>query len=114
SVPGNPDELYRTLPLVFEPNEGQADARFDFLARGAGYSLLLSAAETVFVLGQAKSVRRTRQVNDNQSGRLCMKLLGAHRSSRALGEESFAGRVNYLIGNDSRSHHVGIPTYGQI
>src|SRR5436190_23918040 len=67
SVPGNPNELYRTLPLVFEPNKGEADARFDFLARGAGYSLLFSAAETVFVIGQAKSVRSTRHVNDNQS-----------------------------------------------
>src|SRR5262245_47704175 len=44
------------LPLVFEENHGQADARVKFLARGAGYVLFITAAEAVL------ADRRTGQV----------------------------------------------------
>jgi hypothetical protein len=36
--------------LVFEPNVGQTDAEVEFLARGPGYQLFLTATEAVMVL----------------------------------------------------------------
>src|SRR5438552_17212062 len=45
-------ETYGKLPLQFEVNEGQADASVDFISRGAGYSLYLTAAEAVLVLAK--------------------------------------------------------------
>jgi len=41
-------ETYRKLPLSFEPNQGQADARMAFLARASGYTLFVTSDEVVF------------------------------------------------------------------
>lgn len=38
-----------SLPVVFEANRGQADPRVHFLGRGTGYTLFLTATETMFV-----------------------------------------------------------------
>jgi hypothetical protein len=38
------------VPLHFEPNEGQADAAVQYLARGAGYTLFLTPGEAVLSL----------------------------------------------------------------
>ena len=43
-------ELYGQLPLHFEANQGQTDARVRFLARGSGYALFLTPSESVLVL----------------------------------------------------------------
>ena len=37
-----------SLPFYFEQNLGQADAAFDFVARGPGYTLGLNATEAIF------------------------------------------------------------------
>src|SRR6266852_7899063 len=48
------------LPLIFEPNQGQADPKVKFLARGAGYGLFLTREEAVLVLraGRSQDSRR--------------------------------------------------------
>src|SRR5262245_21931213 len=38
---------YRKVPLSFERNAGQTDARVKFLSRGPGYSLFLTGNEAV-------------------------------------------------------------------
>src|ERR1700757_3339692 len=37
-----------SLPLFFEANRGQTDARVKFLVRSSGYSLLVTPTETIF------------------------------------------------------------------
>src|SRR5882724_2173905 len=37
---------YGKLPLTFEQNQGQTDARVKFMARGAGYTVFLSDDQT--------------------------------------------------------------------
>ena len=44
---------YARLPLGFEANQGQSDARVKFLARGSGYGLFLTEEEAVLVLQSA-------------------------------------------------------------
>ena len=39
---------YLRLPISFEANRGQAGSRVKFLARGAGYTLLLKSGEAEF------------------------------------------------------------------
>src|ERR1019366_9983016 len=39
-----------SLPLVFQPNQGQTAPQVKFLARGAGYGLFLTADEAVLQL----------------------------------------------------------------
>jgi hypothetical protein len=43
-------ENYGKLPLSFEANSGQTDARVKFLSRGSGYTLFLTSDEAVFTL----------------------------------------------------------------
>src|SRR5579859_1571954 len=59
---------YGKLPLSFEPNQGQTDARVKFLARASGYTLFVTADEAVFA-GRDGSAER-------------MKLLGANPKLR--------------------------------
>jgi hypothetical protein len=44
------DSAFSRQRLVFEPNLGQTDAEVQFLARGPGYQLFLTATEAVMVL----------------------------------------------------------------
>ena len=102
------NKLYGNLPLQFEPNQGQADPRFDFVTRGAGYGLSLSAAEAVFVLN------RKQAANGLALSALTMKMAGANRRARPSATGSLPGRINYLIGNDPRKYQQGISTYSQV
>src|SRR3712207_6803178 len=45
TAPGRVVAAYGQLPLSFEANHGQTDARVDFLARGSGYTLFLTGSE---------------------------------------------------------------------
>ena len=38
-----------SLPLFFEPNQGQTAPQVKFLARGAGYGLFLEVVGTIFI-----------------------------------------------------------------
>ena len=56
-------KAYGHLPLSFEENLGQTDARVKFLARGRGYSLFLTSTEAVLELrapSSSSSARRPR------------------------------------------------------
>ena len=46
------EAAYGKLPLSFEPNAGQTDPEVQFLARGPGYVLFLTADEMVLRLRQ--------------------------------------------------------------
>jgi O-antigen ligase len=47
-------ESYGRLPLTFEENRGQFDARADFVARSKGYSIFLSGSRAVLALRSPK------------------------------------------------------------
>ena len=84
--------------LAFEPNAGQTEAGYQFLARARGYSVAISANETTIRAGSAQV--RLQFVNSQP-----VVLEGLDRQ---------LGVVNYLLGND-RSHWLrGIPTYARI
>ena len=46
---------YGELPMAFEPNVGQTDARVKFMARGSKYGLFLTNREAVLSLVHASS-----------------------------------------------------------
>lgn len=96
-------EAYGTLPLAFEPNEGQAGSEADFVSRGPGYSLLLSAGEAVLALHSSTGARP-----------LKMRLLGANTAAKARAEEQLLGKSNYYIGNDPSKWRTKIPNYGKV
>jgi hypothetical protein len=62
-------EAYGKLPLSFEANRGQADSRVNFLSRGRGYSLLVTATEAVLQLSIADcrlAIEQTGRPNRHQ------------------------------------------------
>src|SRR5438132_267339 len=60
-------ETYGRLPLSFEANQGQTDARARFLARGSGYSLFLTPTEAVLTLRKDERGRRKAELKPPSS-----------------------------------------------
>jgi len=87
------------LPLSFEPNRGQADPHVQFVSRGPGYTLYLTAAEAILSI---------------QRENIDMQLVGANPASTASGLEPQPGIVNFLAGRDPSKWHSGIPTYAKV
>lgn len=74
---------YGRMPLSFEPNQGQADARVKFLSRGAGQSLFLTSTEALLVLQGSRQQLRSAQekVSSAHNSIVKIKLAVAKRRS---------------------------------
>jgi hypothetical protein len=110
-------QSYGRLPLSFEPNRGQTDARVKFLARGHGYRLFLTPREAVVDLDAASQTRGASSARTQKPARgavLRMRLSGANPQPSVLGAGRLPGRVNYLLGDDARRWRVGIPTFSKV
>src|ERR1019366_5079876 len=94
-----------SVPLSFEPNQGQAASAVQFLSRGSGYALLLSPGEVVLNLERQQPV---------SVDRLRMSLIGANPKVNLVGLARQPGVVSYFIGNDPKNWRSGIPTYGKV
>jgi Beta-propeller repeat len=133
---------YRQLPLSFEANRGQTDARVKFLARGQGFALFLTGNEAVLDLRKpiqkasgrqlANMALRSRFEAAAAPGRfgltssaptgiaglpntvLRMKLVGASPNARVMGTNKLPGKSNYLIGSDSSKWRTNVPNYTRV
>lgn len=98
------------VPVSFEPNQGQADPRVKFIARGGGYNLFLSSTEMTFAFSKAKgsdlglvndaktgSMRETinsqSQVCDIRASTLRMKVVGANQKAEIKAADELASSV---------------------
>lgn len=116
---GAATSAFARLPLHFEPNHGQADGDVRFLARAAGYSVLLSAPEARLVLLEPRglpAVARSRSEGPppRRTSVLRMRLIGANPSPTVVGLEERPGRTNYFIGQDPARWRTNVPTYGKV
>jgi hypothetical protein len=98
-----------SLPLVFEPNQGQTAAPVKFVAHGAGYGLFLTSDQAVLALqpAAAKSQPTSNSV-------IRMRLEGANVSARVSGGSPLPGRTSYLIGNNPAKWHRDVPQFGRV
>src|SRR5262245_14776913 len=96
AAPAIARETLGRLPLSFEANHSQSDGPVDFIARGPGYSIFLSATEATMAFRQ------------NESGRLRMRLKGADRAARGAGLEETRGKSNYILNRDPRRWRAGV------
>ncbi len=85
---------YGKLPLSFEPNRGQTDARVQFVARGVGYTIYLSPTSATFALENNAAVR--------------MELAGADAHITMQPEDKLPGIASYMLRN---SRITNLPTY---
>lgn len=98
-----PQANLAALPLHFEANRGQFDARVNFAARGEGYGLFLTPRETVLSLNAPDSPRRAT---------LRMRLKNA-RPTTLIGADKLAGKINYLVGEPSQ-WKTDVPAYARV
>ena len=121
---------YGKLALSFEANQGQADARVKFLARGQGYVLFLTPSEAVLSLRKSQAQARAPysakfSPSDPPNPKfspsskmigavLHMQFIGANPAPRIGGKDALSGRVNYLVGQDSSRWIMGMPTYAKV
>src|SRR5258706_347616 len=101
-------ESYGKLPLQFEANRGQTHEDVHFLARGAGYSLYLTAGEAVLLLANPDAKAQKR------SFALRMSLVGAAREPVVTGLDELPGKANYFIGKDRSNWRTNVPTYAKV
>jgi hypothetical protein len=116
---------YGNLPMSFEANEGQTDEHVRFLARGAGYSLFLTASEAVLSLRasaprQASAAKRGEGgigAGDDVSGRSAavvrMRLAGGN-NPQLSGLDPLPGKSNYFIGGDPERWRRDVPNYARV
>jgi hypothetical protein len=114
-------DRYGKLPLSFEANHGQADARVKFLSRTGGYSLFLTGDEAVLTLsgGKAKIAGTARTLQSRMAapksgGVLRMKLRDANPAAKVTGVDELSGTNNYFIGNDPKKWRTNVPTYAKV
>jgi hypothetical protein len=102
--------------LVFETNVGQADEAVDFLSRGPGYTLLLTAEEAVMTLarvsveaGQHGDMPAAPEFNA-----LRMRLVDASASATATALDRLGGHSNYFLGADPQQWLSGVEHFGRV
>jgi hypothetical protein len=111
---------YGNLPLAFDPNVGQTDARVRFLARGGGMTTYFTDTETVMVLSRSQPGKspdepgRENATGGVEQAMVRMKLVGASQPRRAIGLEKLPGISNYFLGNDPAKWRTDVPHYARI
>jgi uncharacterized protein (TIGR03437 family) len=98
-----------SVPLSFEPNQGQLDSTVQFLSRGSGYALFLTPGKVVLNLERQQPAPEAASVDT-----LRMSLIGASPKANPVGLSPQPGVVSYFIGNDPKNWRSGIPTYGKV
>jgi hypothetical protein len=99
------NKVYGQLPLSFEANVGQTDPQVDFVSRGSGYTLFLMSREAVLALNDRES---------SAGAVVHMKFVGSETKPQVFGQDELPGKVNYLMGRDSRRWRTGISTYAKV
>lgn len=91
-------------PLIFEQNNGQAPARYHFLARRSGMETLYAADGVDIFVAQSRST----------AARLQISWKGANRAATASGEAPLPGHSNYLRGSDPALWLRNIPQFSRV
>jgi beta-propeller repeat-containing protein/dockerin type I repeat protein len=111
TIPGQLD----SVPLSFERNVGQSDARVQFLARGPGYGLFLTGSEAVLNLRHTSADRTAMgPQRRSDSAVLRMDIVGANSASVVTGVDQLPGTVNYFLGNNPAQWQANVPTFGRV
>ena len=123
---------YGKLPLAFEANQGQTNARVKFLSRGSGYTLFLTPTDAVLSLVQPRTAgqpfaqkapflrsflrqdKQGKQSKPIQTSALRMRLAGANPYPQIQGLDELRGKSNYLLGNDPKKWRTNVPNYARV
>ncbi|HEX4786535.1 MAG TPA: SBBP repeat-containing protein, partial [Candidatus Sulfotelmatobacter sp.] len=108
-------------PLAFEANQGQTDPQVQYMARGNGYTVFLTANQAVFALHtsarpQEKSAAHnpTTQEKKDRSAAIRLHLVGGNTHSPMSAASPLPSHSSYFIGNDRSHWHTGVPQYARV
>jgi len=99
------------MPLVFEPNRGQAPRSVKFISRGSAYQALLTEDELVLL------AQRNEEENSGKLEKpavLRLRWLGAQTGSHLYGRQRLASYSNYFRGSDPSKWQAKIPHYASV
>ena len=99
--PSQPQVSMPRQPLRFEANQGQADSRVRFLARGPGYTLFLTGE------GTTRDLRQTK----DRGAALRMTVPGGDPAAPLSGEDRSPVHTSYFLGKDPSKWHSDVPSY---
>jgi uncharacterized repeat protein (TIGR01451 family) len=118
---------YGKLPLSFEANQGQVDARVKFLSRGPGYQLSLLPDRAVLTIRERLSAKpipkkfgvfhTSAELHEREAVQyetLSMALVGAARDARVTGVEEMPGKSNYFLGNDPAKWRTNVTNFAKV
>jgi hypothetical protein len=114
------------LPLAFEANQGQTDPQVKYMARGNGYTVFLTANDTVFALQsseQSSAKAAATQVNGKphftapsktRTAAIHMHLVDGNVQPQIAAGSQLPGHSNYFIGNDRSQWHSNVAQYARV
>ncbi len=125
---GRVRESLGTLPLAFEANQGQTDPRVKYMARGNGYTVFLTANDTVFALqsGSQSAARSTGKHGfaqekttpaprtKNVASAIRMHLVGGNARPEIAAGSQLPGVTNYYIGSDRSQWQEGVKQFAGV
>lgn len=100
------------LPLLFEPNWGQAKGDAQFLLRNRNYTALLKPEALIFTLYYPSSPEAL--PNNLNEQFVVVEFEGARKEVRMRGRDVLPVRSNYFIGNDPRRWKTNIPQHAHV
>ena len=110
--PKSVDSRVAHIPLVFEPNQGQAQGDARFLSRGSKYTVLMGGDKTTLMLTPAADA------GDPGTQRppsvVTLELVRSNKLVSPEGKDLLPGKSNYYIGKKSTDWITGIPQYGRV
>jgi MYXO-CTERM domain-containing protein len=89
------------LPLRFERNDGQVDARIRYVARSGGMTLALEDDGPMLVLRHA-------------GGAVRMRVVGARPRADLVADGRLETLTHYLVGNDPKGWRTNIPSFARV
>lgn len=119
------------LPLAFEANQGQTDPQVKYVARGRGYTVFLTANDTVFAVHSSSLAVDTRVAPNHgvagttepaaerataraRTAAIHLRLDGGNPQSQIIAGNQLPGHSNYFLGVDRRQWHANVPQYARI
>jgi Beta-propeller repeat len=102
TLPNRTISGYDATLMRFEPNVGQAPSSVQYLARGTGYGVALTASGTILKLRQAETAS------------LRVSLVGARANPTLRPERRQQSISNYFVGNDPAKWHRRVPNYAAV
>jgi hypothetical protein len=106
--------------VTFEPNQGQAPAKFKWLGQSSSYQILFDSESATIVIPDKAALQA---VSAGRPGKLPihlkysavrMKLVGSRPWTTISGLERTAGVSNYLNNRDLKRSINQIPQYGRL